>query len=75
MIGKLQTFGLIVLAVLFAMVGLYSQGRRAGKAAVIQKHQQNTIKAIMDSRNVESNIRAMPDNAVHERLLNNWSRG
>ncbi|MCK4621302.1 MAG: hypothetical protein KAT62_03705 [Desulfuromonadales bacterium] len=74
MIGKLQTSGLIIIAVLFAMVGLYSQGRRAGKAAVIQGHQQNTIKAIKESRDVEANIRAMPDNAVRERLLNNWPR-
>ena len=74
MIGKLQTFGLIILAVLLAMVGLYSYGRKAGKNAVIQKHQQNTIKAIKESRDVESNIRAMPDNAVRERLLNNWPR-
>jgi Flp pilus assembly protein TadB len=69
------------LAVLAAVAGVYLKGRIAGKRVERQKSaarelEQERAKAetIKEVHDVQTEVTRLPDNAVRERLRNEWQR-
>jgi hypothetical protein len=61
-------------AVFATLLGLYTKGRQAGKAAEIARQTAKVIKASEVRRNVDQDIRSGKHGPAVDRLRSDWSR-
>ena len=71
--ARIQGAALTILAVLLVLCGIYAMGGRAARKAVETKSQKRQIEAAQDRRDVEEEIRVLPDAELSERL-HEWNR-
>lgn len=72
--NNLKVFGLILLSILAAMVGVYGIGRKSGKKAVELQQTNRTLKVIKESQHVKNDIDSSDIDDVRVRLRNGWTR-
>jgi hypothetical protein len=79
--SRFSTWILGALAVLAAVAGVYLRGRSAGKQAEQQKATDRTLEeeraravTIQEVHDVQTEVARLPDDAVRERLRNEWQR-
>lgn len=71
--GRIQAALLTAAAVILILVGVYAAGGRAARKAVEVKTQKRQIEAAQDRRDVEEEIRVLPDDRLADRLRE-WQR-
>lgn len=71
---QLQAYGLMFLAVVAALVGLYGYGKHAGRRASEIRQQNQAMKVIRDAQQASKDVRALDDDDVHSELRSNWQR-
>lgn len=79
--ARFSTWILGALALLATVAGVYLKGRSAGKRVEQQKTAEREIaqeraraETIQEAQHVQTEVARLPDDAVRERLRNQWQR-
>jgi len=70
---RIQGAALTAGAVLLVLLGIYAMGGRAARKSVELNMQKRNVQAAKDRRDVEEEIRVLPDADVDKRL-HEWNR-
>jgi len=74
MLDNLKIIGLVVLAVVLTLFGVYRKGESAGEKAEQLKQKRNTEKVKKVSDETERRVNAESDQFIRGRMRDKWTR-